>query len=236
MTEGRGRNGAGGRRDLRLRLVAHPARGYLNCTAPRVGALRVHLSLDQPMRSFLALALLALVVVPAAAQESGLRAPLSTRVVFTLPLATARVQGQPAPTPKLVSIDYGQPHARGRNVPTELATDGTIWRTGANSATTLRTETDLVIGGRDVPAGAYSLFTIRENGQYFLIINSNTGQWGTQYDAARDFARVPLRARTRTEVQESMQIVMVPVDAQSARGVLNISWGLLELSADWSAK
>lgn len=188
------------------------------------------------MRPILALALLALATAPLAAQQSGLRAPLSTRVVFSMPLATARVQGQPAPTPKNVSIEYGQPHARGRDVPTELATDGTVWRTGANSSTTLRTEADLVIGGRDVPAGAYSLYTIRENGQYFLIINNNTGQWGTQYDATKDFARVPLRARTRSEVQESLQIVMVPVDATSARGALSISWGRLELTADWSAK
>lgn len=188
------------------------------------------------MRPIFAIALVALVAAPVAAQEGGLRAPLSTRVVFTMPLASARVQGQPAPTPKNVVIDYGQPHARGRDVPSELAADGTIWRTGANTSTTLRSEADLVIGGRDVPAGAYSLFTIRENGQYFLIINNNTGQWGTQYDAARDFARVPLRARTRAEVQESLQIAMVPVDAESARGALSISWGRLELTADWSAK
>lgn len=188
------------------------------------------------MRPVIALALLALVSAPLAAQQSGLRAPLSTRVVFTMPLATARVQGQPAPTPKTVTIEYGQPHARGRDVPSELANDGTIWRTGANAATTLRTETDLVIGGKDVPAGAYSLYTIRENGQYVLIINNNTGQWGTQYDATKDFARVPLRSRTRIEVQESLQIVMIPVDAQSARGSLSISWGRLDLAVDWAAK
>lgn len=188
------------------------------------------------MRSFLAFALVALMAAPAVAQDSGLRAPLSTRVVFSLPLAPPRVQGQPAPAPKNVSIEYGQPHARGREVPTELSTDGTVWRTGANSSTTLRTEAALVIGGRDVPAGNYSLYTIRENGQYFLIINNNTGQWGTQYDASKDFARVPLRHRTRSEVQESLQIVMVPAEATSARGVLSISWGRLELTADWSAK
>lgn len=192
------------------------------------------------MRPFVALALVALAASPLAsplvAQESGLRAPLSTRVVFSMPLATARVQGQPAPTPQVVSIEYGQPHARGRAVPSELAADGTVWRTGANSSTTLRTEAALVIGGRDVPAGNYSLFTIRENGQYFLIINNNTGQWGTQYDATKDHARVPLRATMKHEALESLQITMVPVDATSARGVLRISWGMLELTADWSAK
>ncbi|MBA3852953.1 MAG: hypothetical protein C0503_00980 [Gemmatimonas sp.] len=195
------------------------------------------------MRPIALIALAVLTAAPLAAQQAApaapsgaLRAPLSTRVVFTMPLAPARVQGQPAPTPKNVSIEYGQPHARGRNVPTELNTDGTVWRTGANSSTTLRTETALVIGGADVPAGNYSLYTIRQNGQYFLIINNNTGQWGTEYDATKDLVRVPLRSRQRSEAQESLQIVMVPADNQSARGVLTISWGRLELSADWSAK
>ncbi len=184
------------------------------------------------------LALLALALVTAAplAAQQDLRAPLSTRATFSMPLSTPRVQGQPAPTPKMVTIDYGQPHARGRAVPVELATDGTIWRTGANSSTTLKTEADLTIGGAAVPAGNYSLYTIRENGQYFLIINNNTGQWGTEYAAERDLVRVPLRARTLHEPQESLQIVMVPTDATSARGAFNIIWGNLALTTDWSAR
>jgi hypothetical protein len=188
------------------------------------------------MRPTLLLALAVLATAPLAAQQGGLRAPLSTRATFSMPLSMPRVQGQPAPTPKTVSIDYGQPHARGRDVPAELKTDGTIWRTGANTSTTLTTEADLVIGGRDVPAGKYSLYTVRQGGQYFLIINNNTGQWGTEYDATKDFARVPMRMRERREAQESLQIAMVPADAQSARGVLTISWGMLELTADWSAR
>jgi hypothetical protein len=192
------------------------------------------------MRLPVLFALAVIAAAPLSAQQGApagaLRAPLSTRVVFTMPLAPARVQGQPAPTPKNVSIEYGQPHARGRNVPTELNTDGTVWRTGANAATTLRTEAALVIGGRDVPAGNYSLYTIRQNGQYFLIINNNTGQWGTEYDASKDFARVPLTMRQRGDVQESLQIVMVPADAQSARGTLTITWGRMDLSTEWSAK
>jgi hypothetical protein len=111
-----------------------------------------------------------------------------------------------------------------------------VWRTGANAATTLKTETDLTIGGVAVPAGNYSLYTIREGGRTLLIINNNTGQWGTEYDATKDLARVPLRARTTAETLESLQIAMVPADAQSARGTLNIQWGKLHLSTDWSAR
>jgi hypothetical protein len=173
---------------------------------------------------------------PLAGQQPTLRAPLSTRATVTLPLSPPRADGQPAPTPLTVTIDYGQPHARGRAVPAELSTDGTIWRTGANASTTLTTDADLVIGGAAVPAGAYSLYTIREAGNHFLIINTNTGQWGTSYDATKDLVRVPLRARTLAEPRESLQIALVPSQEPPAQGVLTIIWGALELSADWSAK
>lgn len=184
--------------------------------------------------AFAALALL--VSAPLAAQDSQLRARLSTRATTTLTLVTPRVEGQPTVPPKTVSIDYGQPHVRGRDVPTELSGEGTIWRTGADGATVLKSDVELTIGGTTIPAGSYSLYTIRERGQYFLIINANTGQWGTEYDATKDVARVVLRKSDRHQVQESLQIAMVPQDAQSARGVLTISWGKLDLSADWSAK
>ncbi len=174
---------------------------------------------------------------PMQAQQAGpLRAAPSTRATVVVSLSPPRVEGQPAATPVTVTIDYGQPHARGRDVPTELASEGTIWRTGANSSTTMTTGTDLTIGGKRVPAGAYSLYTIREDGRYYLIINNNTGQWGTEYDATKDLARVPMRHTTNDEVRESLHIDLVPSTQDPATGVLTISWGKLELSTDWSAK
>ena len=144
--------------------------------------------------------------------------------------------GQPAPKAMVIKIDYGQPHARGRDVPAELATPGTVWRTGANTSTTLTTDVDLVIGSANVPKGAYSIFTVRTAGGYELIINSNTGQWGTQYDQSKDFIRVPMTARTLAEVRESLQIGLVPAADQSPKGRLTISWGKLELSTSWAVK
>jgi Protein of unknown function (DUF2911) len=188
------------------------------------------------MRVMPLLAATVLAVSPLAAQQGGLRAPLSTRATVSVPLAFPRTANQPPPAALNVVIDYGQPHARGRNVPDELSKDGTIWRTGANTSTTLTTQANLVIGGKDVPAGAYSLYSIREAGAYFLIINRNTGQWGTEYDATKDLVRVPLSAKMNTEVRESLHIALVPSDQPPAKGVLTISWGKLELSTEWSAK
>ena len=192
------------------------------------------------------LSLLSVPAVPLAAQQAApgataalaprLSAMPSTRATATLSLSYPRVPGQPAAKPLLVAIDYGVPHARGRDVPTELATAGTIWRTGANTSTTMTTEANLVIGGQPVPAGGYSLYTVREGDRYLLIINRNTGQWGTEYDATKDLVRVPLRSRTLPETRESLQLAFVPAAEGPARGVFTIAWGKLELSADWTVR
>ena len=188
------------------------------------------------MRVLSALTIAALAAAPLSAQAPKLSAAPSTRATATLTLSPPRVQGQPAPTALTVKIDYGQPHARGRAVPSELATDGTVWRTGANGSTTMTTEVDLTIGGAAVPKGAYSLYTVRTGGKYFLIINNNTGQWGTEYAADKDLARVPLTARTLKETQESLQIALVPPMEGPAAGTFTIAWGTLHLATTWAVR
>jgi hypothetical protein len=94
-----------------------------------------------------------------------------------------------------VLVDYSRPSARGRTVwGGALVPYGQVWRTGANAATQLVTSADLTIGGAAVPAGTYTLFTLptADGGQ--LIVNKKTGEWGTEYDAAQDLVRIPLRA------------------------------------------
>jgi hypothetical protein len=175
-----------------------------------------------------------LLALPAVAQSVVYTPAPSTRATAVVTLNPPR--GTTGAQPLSIKIDYGQPHARGRDVPMELARDDSVWRTGANSSTTLTTDADLTIGGLAVPKGAYSLYSIRQGGKYFLIINTNTGQWGTDYDRARDLGRVELRARTTAEVTESLQISLVPASGTPARGVLTVAWGKLHLSTDWSLR
>ncbi len=180
---------------------------------------------------------LALALAPTALlAQAPLKAALSGRATTEVALNLPRVAGQPAPKALVVKIDYGQPHARGREVPVELSKVETVWRTGANSSTTLTTDVDLVIGGAAVPKGAYSLYSIRTASGYLLIINKNTGQWGTEYVVAQDLARVPLTVRALAESRESLQIALAPSADQPPKGTLTISWGKLELSTSWSAK
>lgn len=93
-----------------------------------------------------------------------------------------------------IEIHYSRPAVRGRDVWGGILVPwDTVWRTGANAATTFSTDRDLVLGeGVGLPAGEYTLWSAFTPSQGTLIVNSETGQWGTDYDASRDFVRVPL--------------------------------------------
>ena len=94
---------------------------------------------------------------------------------------------------KKVTIDYSRPFLKGRKLGTDLAPYGKVWRTGANEATTLTTAIALDIGGAKVPAGTYTLYTLPSEDTWKLIINKQTGQWGTVYNEDQDLARVDMK-------------------------------------------
>jgi hypothetical protein len=141
--------------------------------------------------------------------------------------------------PSRIAIAYGQPHARGRKVEGGLIPLDTVWRFGSNMATTLHTDLDFVLGDRPLSRGDYSLFILYTNAGWQLIVNRRTGEWGTDYDAAQDVARIPLATRSLSEAEESLTIYLVPDSPAPARGyadlrgVLRIRWGRTELSTLW---
>lgn len=102
-----------------------------------------------------------------------------------------------------ITITYGRPSMRGRKIMGELVPYGKVWRTGANEATTLTTPVDLDIGGTNVPAGKYTLWTLPSEGTWKLIINKQTGQWGTEYSEDQDLARVDMqKSQTSAPVEQ----------------------------------
>lgn len=128
-----------------------------------------------------------------------------------------------------IVIDYGRPLKRGRRVLGEVVPLDQVWRTGANAATGLRTDRDLVIGGTRVPAGSYTLFTLPSADGWKLIVNRQTGQWGTEYHADRDLARIDLQRRAATPAVEQFTIRIDPAGAGA--GTLRMLWDDLELAA-----
>lgn len=139
--------------------------------------------------------------------------------------------------PSRMTIDYGQPHSRGRTIFGGLVPYDQVWRLGANWATRLTLDLDVRIGDLDVPRGEYTLFLLpRETGAE-LIVSLETRQWGTDYDSSRDFGRTPVGRRTLAATTRSLAITLEP-DPQEGNGdvpsgTLRITWGEWEYFTEW---
>jgi hypothetical protein len=142
--------------------------------------------------------------------------------------------------PTRIAISYGQPHARGRKIEGGLIPLDTVWRFGANAATTLHTDVDVTIGTLTVPRGDYALYLLYSKSGWQLIVNTASASWGSEYDAKRDVGRTSLTARTRAEPEESLSVYLVPESPRPGsgradlRGRLRMVWGTTELSTPWS--
>ena len=135
---------------------------------------------------------------PAAQQPAAAPAPAARQ-----PMASPRDTAEITYAERRIMVDYGRPSMRGRTIMGGLVPYGQVWRTGANAATTLVTQHDLRIGGTMVPAGTYTLYTLPGEREWQLIVNRQTGQWGTQYDQGQDLARIPMRMeRTSAPVEQ----------------------------------
>jgi hypothetical protein len=137
--------------------------------------------------------------------------------------------------PATLTVVYGRPLARGRQLLGEVIAYDYFWRTGANEATEFTTSAPITLGGIALPAGAYTLWTVpRANGRVELVVNSQTGQWGTQHDAARDIARAPLRTETLADTVEKFTIAIER--SGTGHGTLSMAWGTFRWTAPIDAR
>ncbi len=135
---------------------------------------------------------------------------------------------------KTVTIKYSRPSMRGRKIYGELVPYGKVWRTGANAATSLTTDTALDIGGTTVPAGNYTLYSVPGEKSWQLIVNKQTGQWGTKYDEGQDLARVPMKVSQLPSGLETFTISLNKTGAKSA--TLKLDWELTSASVNIAEK
>ncbi len=125
--------------------------------------------------------------------------------------------------PASLLVDYGRPLARGRTLLGDVIPYDRVWRTGANAATQLTTSAPITLGGLPLPAGSYTLWTVPRAGRVDLVVNRQTGQWGTGYNRAHDLGRVPMRSDSMDPPVERFTISIEPQDAR--RGTLAMAWG-----------
>lgn len=129
-----------------------------------------------------------------------------------------------------LTVDYSRPLARGRTLLGDVIPYGRIWRTGANAATQFSTSVPIAIGGLSLPAGTYTLFTLPRADGADLVVNAQTGQWGTQYSRARNVGTVPLRVATASDTVERFTIGVGATAPQ--RGKLTLAWGTFRWEAE----
>lgn len=110
-----------------------------------------------------------------------------------------------------VEVNYSQPAKKGRYIfgreeDKALVPYGKVWRTGANEATTIKLDQDVKFAGQVVKAGTYSLWTIPGQSGWKVILNSETGQWGTEYHDGRDLLKADVKIRVSRKVEELFKI------------------------------
>ena len=139
-----------------------------------------------------------------------------------------------------MTIVYGRPYTKDpksgepRKIWGGLVPYGKVWRLGADEATLFTTKKAIELGGTPVPAGTYSLYLWpEESGNAKLIVNKQTGQWGTKYDESQDLARIDLKKETLAKPVDQFTIAL---DKTAAAGVLKLMWENTEYSAPIAVK
>ena len=127
------------------------------------------------------------------------------------------------------TVDYSRPLARGRTLLGDVIPYDFVWRTGANAATQFTTSAPITLAGLAIPAGTYTLWTVPRASRIDLVVNTQTGQWGTAYNRARDLGRALLQAETVRDTVEKFTIAIVPSDAR--HGSLSMAWGTFRWTA-----
>lgn len=129
-----------------------------------------------------------------------------------------------------VTITYSSPGVKGREGKI-FAKDGLIshnphypvWRAGANSATALHTDGDLMLGDLNVPKGDYTLFVdISDPGQWTLIVNKKNGEWGLAYDGSQDLGRTKMQMSKPSSMVEDL--VYSIKDNGGGKGTIALAW------------
>lgn len=140
---------------------------------------------------------------------------------------------------KAITIKYSAPSLRGRQI---FGNDGRIskdptwpvWRLGADDATALHTDADLIIGKLNVPKGDYTLFTLVNVTPWQLIVNKQTGQWGLSYDEKSDLGRVPMTVTKPAKPVETCKITLS--SAGGNNGKLQVEWENVVASVAFKVK
>ena len=157
---------------------------------------------------------------------------LSTVFICTIAaIATAQLK-VPAPSPtqtikqdfglSSMELIYSRPAMKGRKIFGDLVPWSKVWRTGANNATRLKFNDDVMIGGKALKAGEYALYTIPGENEWDIIINKGSANWGTNYKQEDDVLRIKAKPMKLNDKVETFTIQFANLQPTSAD--LHIMW------------
>jgi hypothetical protein len=129
-----------------------------------------------------------------------------------------------------LSVEYGRPSLKGRPE-SQVMPPGKEWRTGADEATTLRTDRTLRFGSLVVPAGTYQIHTVPGPSEWQLILSKSTQAWGIPYPTGQDLGRTPMSVMKTSAPVEQLTI---SIDDTPAGGTLRIEWGSVSARAPFT--
>ena len=138
------------------------------------------------------------------------------------------------PDGKTVHLDYSSPRMKSRKIFDGLVPYGKPWRLGANEATTFVTTATLSVGGKNVPAGSYTLFAIPSSDTWELIVSRKTGEWGEPYPGQEnDFTRAPM---TVSHLPTPVENFTIAFDQANGKCAMRVEWESTRASIEISEK
>jgi hypothetical protein len=176
---------------------------------------------------------------------------LSLSICVILLITTAKIYAQLAPQPSStqtitqgfglgkINLTYCRPNVKGRKIFGGMEPYGTVWRTGANSATVIKFTDEVIMAGKKIPAGEYGFFSIPGEDEWTIIINKQPNQWGAySYKESDDFLRFKVKTEHLPALTETMTLAFINVSPTTCD--LQMKWEhsgfTIHLVADVDAK
>jgi len=133
---------------------------------------------------------------------------------------------------KTVSIDYGRPSLRGRDM-LGKATPGTVWRLGMNKATEITSTGDLDVGGTTLKAGKYTLWAKKTDTGWMLAFHPKTGIWGLPVMTEGFVAQMPL---VQSAANASVEQLTITLSDGGGKAQIKVEWGTAVLTGSFGVK
>jgi hypothetical protein len=135
---------------------------------------------------------------------------------------------------KTIAVNYSSPRRRGRKIFGDLVPFGEVWRAGADDATSFVPNVDVLVGGKNVPAGRYTLFTLPTPTKWTLILSRQIGEWGIPYPGEKfDFARMEMKV---SKLPSPLENFTISFDPAGSSCTMKLDWETTRASIDISEK